>query len=443
MLKRVRFYALGTTLVLLAVSALAGGTYFRGGTAHAAAGGNNPHVLSRNFLVTHHAKAGYGKLPKQARAKVNISKIAHSHGITNGIPGIKGVSNWNGTFSEPGFDAFGNPNSTWIYNMLGNYPQAGGTTTIDSPIIPVKVELLGSNGKPTYTIDPKKEVQPTLKSPIFSNTTYDSSPKPTQYADAVQRAEFHNVETNNWHTMLAPSVRTEVTLQLPFGDWYVALNTDGSVAFTLVDEDTFTNEMFPATPSDLSSTVMGRLELNGTSTTKNISTFLFDNVYLYYLTPDQCCTLGFHGPDVEAGKNNIWNNYDMIYASWVTPGIFDGGVSDITVLSHEMAETYNDPFGGAYFPYAYVPWWFSGPDPSFTECGPIMEVGDVVEVYSQSNVVPITMNGMTYHPQTVALLQWFEDQTPSTAINGAYSYPNETFLTSAAVSMQPDCTGPA
>jgi hypothetical protein len=70
----------------------------------------------------------------------------------------------------------------------------------------------------------------------------------------------------------------------------------------------------------------------------------------------------------------------MIYASWSTPGIFGGGVSDITALSHEMAETYNDPFGGAYFPYAYVPWWFFGPDPSyFTECGPIMEVGDVVE----------------------------------------------------------------
>lgn len=154
MLKRVRFYALGTTLVLLAVIALAGGTYFRGGTVHAAAGVDNPHLLSRNFLSTHHAKAGYGKLPTPARAKVNISKV--SHGTPNGIPGIKGISNWNGTFSEPGFDQYGNPNSTWTYNMLGNYPQNGGTTTIDAPIIPVKVELLGSNGKPTYTIDPKK-----------------------------------------------------------------------------------------------------------------------------------------------------------------------------------------------------------------------------------------------------------------------------------------------
>jgi hypothetical protein len=70
-----------------------------------------------------------------------------------------------------------------------------------------------------------------------------------------------------------------------------------------------------------------------------------------------------------------------------------------------------------------------------------MEVGDVVEVYSvlRSDVVPITINGMTYHPQTEALLQWFEGQTPSTAVDGAYSYPDETILTSAAVSQKPNC----
>jgi len=41
---------------------------------------------------------------------------------------------------------------------------------------------------------------------------------------------------------------------------------------------------------------------------------------------------------------------------------------------------------------------------------------------------PITMNGMTYHPQNVALLPWFEFQSPSTAIDGAYSYPDESTL---------------
>ena len=69
----------------------------------------------------------------------------------------------------------------------------------------------------------------------------------------------------------------------------------------------------------------------------------------------------------------------------------------------------------------------------------------MVEVYSafESDSYPITMkNGMTYHPQNVALLQWFEGQTPSTATDGQYSYPGD-ILTSAAISQLPGCTGPA
>lgn len=40
---------------------------------------------------------------------------------------------------------------------------------------------------------------------------------------------------------------------------------------------------------------------------------------------------------------------------------------------------------------------------------------------------PIKMpNGVTYHPQNEALLQWFEFKSPSNAINRAHSYPDIT-----------------
>jgi hypothetical protein len=39
----------------------------------------------------------------------------------------------------------------------------------------------------------------------------------------------------------------------------------------------------------------------------------------------------------------------------------------------------------------------------------------------------------TYHPQTEALLQWFEMGTTSDAIGGAFSYPDTTALTQSAV----------
>jgi hypothetical protein len=57
-----------------------------------------------------------------------------------------------------------------------------------------------------------------------------------------------------------------------------------------------------------------------------------------------------------------------------------------------------------------------------------LEVGDVIEGLSQG-VYPVTMNGRTYHPQNEALLQWFEFQSPSSALGGAYSYPNQNTLT--------------
>ncbi len=55
-------------------------------------------------------------------------------------------------------------------------------------------------------------------------------------------------------------------------------------------------------------------------------------------------------------------------------------------------------------------------------------------------VFPIKMpNGFTYHPQNEALLQWFEFQSPSTAINGAYSYPDITTLTALSAPQKAGC----
>jgi hypothetical protein len=50
-------------------------------------------------------------------------------------------------------------------------------------------------------------------------------------------------------------------------------------------------------------------------------------------------------------------------------------------------------------------------------CQNVLEVGDVVEGTPNPSF-PVTLNGFTYHPQTLGLLQWFEGITPSDAING-------------------------
>jgi hypothetical protein len=67
-----------------------------------------------------------------------------------------------------------------------------------------------------------------------------------------------------------------------------------------------------------------------------------------------------------------------------------------------------------------------------------MTSGDVIEGLPHE-AYPITPKGVTYHPQNEALLQWFAGQTPSSAIDGAYSYPDKSVLTAAAKSQKFGC----
>lgn len=106
----------------------------------------------------------------------------------------------------------------------------------------------------------------------------------------------------------------------------------------------------------------------------------------------------------------------------------------MTALSHEIAETFNDPFVASDGIHNITPWWLS-PNGN---CQDNLEVGDVIEGLPQ-DVFPITMNGMTYHPQNEALLQWFAFESPSSAIGGAYSYPNPGTLIALSAPQKLGC----
>jgi len=106
---------------------------------------------------------------------------------------------------------------------------------------------------------------------------------------------------------------------------------------------------------------------------------------------------------------------------------------DVTPLSREIAETFNDPLVGQFPTGAAVrfndtPWW---PSPN-GNCQDNLEVGDVIEGLPNATYTT-TILGRTYHPQNEALLQWFESRTPSDALGGAYSYPDTHVLTTANV----------
>jgi hypothetical protein len=361
---------------------------------------------------------------------ITVSPHGHSSPKSaSGIAGIDSLVNFNGNFQAPGVDSNGKKRKFWFYNMVGKRPQAGGTTFVNAPVVPVSLDLLNFDGKGNtlrYSVRPF--IVPTLYSPVFQNSTYTSSDVPTQISDAVQRAEFNSVMNPNWHTLLIPGLKTERTMSIPAGSYFFQLKKDGTCcAFVLVDIGTFGNLLFPTDAQD-TTTPVGAAENAGDITTKDISTFLFPNTFLYFNgDPNQCCVLGFHSYDFEPGdasNGNLERRYVLNYSSWISPGLFGGGFADITGLSHEVAETYNDPFVASDGLHNVTPWWLS-PNGN---CQDNLEVGDVIEGLPQT-VFPVKMNGRTYHPQNEALLQWFEFQSPSTALGGAYSYPNQNTLT--------------
>jgi hypothetical protein len=128
----------------------------------------------------------------------------------------------------------------------------------------------------------------------------------------------------------------------------------------------------------------------------------------------------------------------MIYGSYTSPGLFPPGHQDVLPLSHEMAETFNDPFAGFDNVHNITPWWVSG-----DQCQDLMEVGDVIESLP-SNVNAPTKNifGTTYNLHNVALLQWFEFLSRSDSINEGYSYPNPAALPNLSPFENPGCPAP-
>jgi len=391
------------------------------------------------------------QLPANALAgahhSLHFNNAGGLHGKGNiptphGFPqGVDTLVNFTDHFESQGVYFDGTPHHIWEYSMVGNTPNQGGTTTFNAPIVPVTMDLRNFDGSPRFVngqplvSHPDAFVQPVLNSPVFSNSKYTSSVVPTQITDAIQKAEFGNHARPDWHTLMQPAVKTGRTMVLIRGTYRFALNPDGTCcAFVLVDANAFASQLFPpAGPLD-SSTVMGAAEVAGDITTKDISTFLFPNTYLFLNgDPTQCCVLGFHTFDVEPGDASNGNQlkfYVMNYASWTSPGLLEP-FEDVTALSHEIAELYNDPFVGFDGLHNITPFWLNAAG----QCQDLLEDGDVVEDLPNPTF-PVTLNGFTYHPQTVALLPWFEFAGNSFALDRAYSYPDETAVTSLS-SRQP------
>jgi hypothetical protein len=321
--------------------------------------------------------------------------------------------------------------------MIGNDPLRGGKTEIPAKITTVSLNLLNVPAGFSASV-PFSFEDLFTDSPNFEEADYTSGHH-IQFGDAVQRAEFFNTMGEDWHTILDPNVVNRVTIdiprhvqvQLPDGSvitvqsYFVGHAPDGTEFIELLDL-LFNALFFNQAVSDINAN-------NYTTDAFNMQTW--PNTYLFSidntgkLLPG--LVLGFHNYIFDSSQTPQ-PRWIFAFSSWISPGLFGAGFQDVTALSHETSEALNDPFGNTAVPR----WQFPGQPSTSTVCQGNLETGDPVEVLPNATV-NITLKErhevFTYHPQTEALLQWFEMGATSDAISGAFSYPDTTVLAQSAV----------
>jgi hypothetical protein len=355
------------------------------------------------------------------------------------IFGLNTVPTFSGAFAPENSP---NAGQTFPFIMLGKDPTAGGTTTIPAKATEVSWQLLNADGSVFMNVPFTTTFDDVFTdSPNFANALiYDSSPTAaTQFADAVQRAEFFNVTKSTWHTKLGgPTIVNKVTIQVPY---FVNVQTSNGVVQarsyftgTASDGSTFVLMLNVLFNQLFDNQVVNDINA-GNFTTNALNMEWYPNTFLFSLnqnnpnTPGGCCVLGFHTYFLDGAIPQ--DRWLMVYASYISPGIFGGGFQDVTGLSHEISETFNDPFVNNPTPS----WEFPGQPSGSTVCQANLETGDPVEVLSTATVAISLTEGtktLTFHPQTEALLQWFEMGATSNAVDGAFSYPDETAITAPA-----------
>jgi hypothetical protein len=320
------------------------------------------------------------------------------------------------------------------YTMVGKDPARKQTTTIPTQYIPMSFffdEFVDQNGN-NIVIDTTVINDEIANSPLFENSQFATGF--TQFEDAQMRAEFFplfNKESDNngndsYHVLLGhPQTLIPVTIEVPPGSSIVLQAPDGNLV-AIIDINFIVSQL-------------NTLVQTEPITVNAIPIFLTRNALYGDFAKQQlasCCVGGFHTAfeSNQVGSNIFVQTFDFATSldadiaefAFGDPTIF----ADIFPLSHELGETLNDPFVNNVTPKYQIPGAPAG------VCQNSLEVGDIIENLANPTQ-PITLHGFTYHPQTLALLQWFEGKTPSDAINGDYSFPDATVLTSPFMACPP------
>lgn len=332
------------------------------------------------------AVMGTGAHAAQASGGKSTPRYAQFHNqFSDAALSGSGLAHWSSSFTSEG--------KTWKFSMVGTNPASGSaTTTVPVTIVPLKLVFTGG-----VIFDGTPQVSQTTGSPLFKNASFISGK--TQYGDAVARAEFWNsvsTKSPNYHVLVGtPTIASTLSISIPAADGTTAVDPSSGKTIGLININWFDPKI--------------QTELTALKFTPNmLPIFLSHNVYLTNGAPtlNNCCIGGYH--------NAITNSAGLQTYIWTTeadPKVQGGFSEDVSALSHEMLEWFNDPFTNN-----VVPNWISPIAPQYG-CNNLLEVGDPLVG------VVFTVSGFSGdHLQDVAFFNWFARQSPSKALNGLYTY---------------------
>jgi len=308
------------------------------------------------------------------------------------------VNHWTSSFPSKGTP------SSYSYAMVGASPftNPASSTTINTEIQPITLKFANGN-----TISGTAVAVALANSPIFLKTNFQAGSG--QYADIFQRANFAKpIAGKPYHVLLGlPSVRSALVVNVPKSSG-TTKRTPSGVLYGLVNFDFITK-------------TIASLARTGGYNPTSLPIFVTGNVFEYEQMISICCVLGYHDALTPASGQLL----TFIYASYPSAGLLSGGFADTAVVSHEVAEWMDDPFGTN----SVAPWGQpQNPKICFSN---LLEVGDAIEAFSNPTFTA-SLNGKTYHLQDEAFFSWFARQSPSIGAGGRYSYIQPAKLTKPA-----------
>jgi hypothetical protein len=291
---------------------------------------------------------------------------------------------------------------TYRYTMVGSDPFVRNARPVVVPVVLIPVRFEFDDGT---VFDPTvlglacaggdTPLNLALQSPVFQNADYGDGSR--QYEEEMRRVEFWALTGATGALNPGYSVRVSAsvfpTLRVVTSGFPTERAFCGRVG--IIDINSWDKLV--------RTTIFPQLRRLGVSA-RTFPLFLFSDVVLFNGDPKKCCALGYHSWFNSGGAQTYGvADYDL-------SGAFPA-LEDVAILSHELGEWYDDPFGNNPTP----PWGHIG---QVSGCQANLEVGDPLTGLSLQVSMP---NGVTYHPQELAFFSWFFAQVPSLGFDGWYS----------------------